>query len=63
MPRTVLEKLATVQMLDVRIPTLDGRELLLTRHTEPSSDVALLLAHLNLTLPPQPPPKIRYPAE
>jgi len=35
MPRTVFEKLATVQMLDVRIPTTDGRDLLLTRHTEP----------------------------
>jgi transposase len=63
MPRAVLEKMATLQMLDVRIPVLDGRELLLTRHTEPSGDVAMLLTHLNLTLPPQPPPKIRYPAE
>jgi hypothetical protein len=63
MPRAVLEKLATVQMLDVRIPVLDGRELLLTRHTEPSRDVALLLEQLNLTLPPQPPPRIRYQAE
>ena len=63
MPRAVLEKLATVQMLDVRVPTLDGRELLLTRHTEPTSDVALLLEHLNLAFPPQPPPKIRHPAD
>ncbi len=62
MPRAVLEKLATIQMLDVCVPTTDGRELLLTRHTEPGKDVALLLAHLELTLPPQPPPKIRYPA-
>jgi transposase len=62
MPRVVLEKLATMQMLDVRVPTIDGRELLLTRHTEPGADVALLLAHLELELPPQPPPKIRYPA-
>jgi hypothetical protein len=62
MPRVVLEKLATIQMLDVCVPTTDGRELLLVRHTEPSGDVALLLEHLNLTLPPQPPPKIRYPA-
>jgi hypothetical protein len=62
MPRVVFEKLATVQMLDVCVPTLDGRELLLVRHTEPSTDVALLLEHLNLTLPPQAPPKIRYPA-
>jgi hypothetical protein len=60
MPRVVLEKLATIQMLDVCIPTADGRELLLIRHTEPSTDVALLLEKLNLTLPPQPPPKIRY---
>ena len=30
--------------------------------TEPSTDVPLLLAQLGLTLPPQPPPKIRYPA-
>ena len=62
MPRVVIEKLATIQMLDVCVPTTDGRELLLTRHTEPSMDVALLLEHLNLTLPPQPPPMIRYPA-
>jgi len=62
MPRVVFEKLATIQMLDVCVPTNDGRELLLTRHTEPGTDVALLLAHLNLTLPSQPPPKIRYPA-
>ena len=44
------------------MPTLDGRELLLTRHTKPGADVALLLAHLELELPPQPPPKIRNPA-
>jgi len=62
MPRVVFEKLATLQMLDVCVPTTDGRELLLIRHTEPGTDVALLLERLNLTLPPQPPPKIRYPA-
>ncbi len=61
MPRTVLEKLATVQMLDVAVPTTDGRELLLVRRTEPGRDVQLLLDHLNLTLPPQPPPRIRVP--
>ena len=62
MPRVVFEKLATVQMLDVRVPTTDGRELLLVRHTEPDRDVQLLLERLGLTLPPQPPPIIRYPA-
>jgi transposase len=61
MPRVVFEKLATLQLLDVRVPTTDGRELLLVRRTEPDRDVALLLARLNLTLPPQPPPRIRTP--
>jgi hypothetical protein len=32
--------------------------LLLVRRTEPERDVALLLARLNLELPPQPPPRI-----
>ena len=58
MPRVVFEKLATVQLLDVRVPTTDGRELLLVRRTEPDRDVALLLVRLNLELPPQPPPRI-----
>jgi transposase len=59
MPRVVFEKLAALQLLDVRVPTTDGRELLLVRRTEPDRDVALLLARLNLTPPPQPPPRIR----
>ena len=58
MPRVVFEKLATVHLLDVRVPTTDGRELRLVRRTEPEPDVALLLARLKLELPPQPPPRI-----
>jgi hypothetical protein len=42
--------------------TLDGRELLLTRRTEPSADLAVLLEHLKLTLPPRTPPEIRDPS-
>jgi transposase len=61
MPRVVFEKLAALQLLDVRVPTTDGRELLLVRRTEPNRDVALLLARLNLPLPPQPPPRISLP--
>jgi transposase len=57
-PRCVLEKFATVQMLDVHIPTTDGRELVLTRYTQPESEISLLLDRLNLELPDQPPPKI-----
>ena len=59
MPRVVFEKLAGLQLLDVRVPTTDGRELLLVRRTAPDRDVALLLARLNLELPPQPPPRLR----
>lgn len=59
MPRVVLEKLATVQMLDVRVPTTDGRELLLVRRTEPAREVVLLLQQLGLAFPAQPPPRIR----
>ena len=58
MPRVIFEKLAALQLLDVRVPTTDGRELLLVRRTEPERDVALLLARLKLELPPQPPPRI-----
>ena len=47
-------------MLDVSVPTTDGRKLLLVRRIEPSNDVALLLDQLKLTPPAQPPPKIRY---
>ena len=56
--RAVLEKFAAVQMLDVRIPTSDGREVLLTRYTQPEPELQLLLSKLKLELPPQPPPKI-----
>jgi len=56
--RSVLEKFAGVQMLDVHIPTTDGRELVLTRYTEPEKELKLLLERLNLELPAQPPPKI-----
>jgi len=56
--RSVLDKFAAVQMLDVRIPTTDARELVLTRYTEPERELKLLLERLNLELPAQPPPKI-----
>jgi hypothetical protein len=57
-PRAVLEKLASIQMLDVSFPTADGRCLTMPRYTEPAGDIALLLHHLQLTLPNQPPPRI-----
>jgi len=57
-PRAVLDKFATIQMLDVKFPTTDGRTLMLSRYTEPDIDHKLLLEQLKLTLPPQPPPRI-----
>ena len=57
-PRAVLDKFATLQMLDVQFPTTDGRTLILSRYTEPNTDHKLLLEQLKLTLPPQPPPRI-----
>ena len=56
--RSVLEKFAAVQMIDVFVPTTDGRELCLTRYTQPEPELKLLLAKLRLTLPAQAPPKI-----
>jgi len=57
-PRSVLDKFAAVQMIDVEIPTADGRMITLTRYTEPQTDLKLLLERLHLDLPVQPPPKI-----
>jgi hypothetical protein len=57
-PRAVLASFAAMQMIDVHVPTTDGRELTLRRHTEPEQDVRLLLERLRLALPPQPPPRI-----
>jgi transposase len=61
-PRAVLEKLATIQMLDVAFPTTDGRRLVMPRYTERSPEQALLLHQLKLVLPQQPPPRITTPA-
>ena len=57
-PRRAIEKFAAVQMIDLHIPTTDGRELLLTRYTEPEPELALLLDKLKFVLPAQPEPKI-----
>lgn len=57
-PRSVLDKFSDMQMIDVEIPTTDGRTLQLTRYTEPPRELKLLLERLHLKLPAQPPPKI-----
>jgi len=55
---TILEKLSSIQMIDVHLPTTDGRHIVMSRYTQPEKDVLLLLAQLGLTLPEQPPPKV-----
>jgi len=66
-PREVIAKFKTMQMVDVHLPTTDGRELVLSRYTQPEPAHRMLLQHLQLHLPEQPPPKItalqvRHPA-
>lgn len=58
-PGAVFEKLATIQMVEVWIPMLDGRWLVLPRYTQPEKDVQVVLNKIQLTLPSQPPPRIK----
>jgi transposase len=57
-PRSILEQMKAIQMIDVHVPTTDGRELRMSRYTKPDRAQQLLLAQLKLQLPPQPPPQI-----
>lgn len=57
-PAEVIAKFKTMQMVDVHVPTTDGRELILSRYTQPEPDHRMLLDLLQLQLPAQPPPKI-----
>ena len=54
----IIEKVAAIQMIDVHLPATDGRHIILSRYTEPEQDLALLLAHLALSLPKQSPPRV-----
>ena len=65
-PRQIIDKMKTIKMIDVKMPTTDGRMVTLPRYVEPKEDVALILSKLGFTLPKQPPPKIsasQLPAE
>ena len=57
-PRQIIDKFRSVKMVDVVMPTTDGRIITLPRYVEPKQDLAILLDQLGLTLPAQPPPKI-----
>ena len=58
-PAAVFEKLATIQMVEVWLPMADGRWLVLPRYTQPDKDVQALLHQIRITLPTQPPPRIK----
>ena len=58
-PRETLTSLNAIKMVDVHLPTTDGRTLILPRFTEPEAQQRMILQTLGLTLPPQPPPRIR----
>jgi transposase len=58
-PAAVLEKMATIQIVEVWIPMIDGRWLMLPRYTQPEKDVQAMLNKLAITLPCQPPPRIK----
>ena len=57
-PAEVIAQFKTMQMVDVHVPTTDGRELILSRYTQPEAAHRMLLDQLGLKLPKQPPPKV-----
>ena len=59
-PRAVLEKFATIQMIDVHLPIKgqSNKRLVMPRYTQPDKDMKLLLARMGMELPSQPPPRI-----
>ena len=57
-PRSLIEQMSAIQMLDVHFPTTDGRTLVFKRYTMPNKTQKLLIAQIDLELPPQSPPRI-----
>jgi transposase len=56
--RSVLDKFAAVQMIDVHLPTSDGRKVIFSRYTQPENELKMLLQRLKLEFPVQAPPRI-----
>jgi len=57
-PRSVLEKFGSLQMIDIHLPTTDGRKIIMSRYTQPEPELQILLKQLRLSLPNQPPPRV-----
>ena len=62
-PRSLLEKFSAVQMIDVHLPTTDGRTVIISRYTQPEPELQVLLDQLKLQLPSPPPPRVTAAAE
>jgi len=62
-PRQALDQLGGIQMLDVELPTSDGRTLKLSRYTQPDPATELLLQRLGKRLPEQSPPRLSNPVK
>jgi len=57
-PRAVLEKFGSLQMIDLHLPTTDGRKVIMSRYTQPEPELQMLLKQLRLPLPNQPRPRV-----
>jgi transposase len=57
-PRSAIEKFSAVQMIDVHLPTTDGRTVIMSRYTQPELELQILLKQLRLSFPGQPPPRM-----
>ena len=57
-PRQALDQFAKVQMLDVVFPTTGGKQLVMSRYTQPDDALKLLMARMNKEFGEQPPPKL-----
>jgi transposase len=57
-PRAVIEKFNAVQMIDVHLPTTDGRFVIMPRYTQPEPELQVLLKQLHLSFPNQPSPRM-----
>jgi len=58
-PRSVLEKFRAVQMIDIYLPTTDGRTVIMSRYTQPGPELQILLQQMRLAFPGQPPPLVK----
>jgi len=45
-------------MIDVHLPTTDGRKVIMSRYTQPEPELQVVLEQLRLSLPEQPPPRV-----